>query len=120
RRVLDCGGCRPTLRPPPRGSWAGPDRETAMTGENGMTRPHYLAATGAGALALGLGPRGAVAQQVISDIKLPDSQLARAATQFLRDTESDFLFQHSTRVYFWGALAGQRKGLTFDPELLYT
>jgi hypothetical protein len=93
-----------------------------MTGEDGMTRRHYLAATGAGAgaLALGLGARGALAQQVISDIKLPDSQLARAATQFIRDTESDFLFQHSTRVYFWGALAGKRKGLTFDPELLYT
>ncbi|QDZ30520.1 HD domain-containing protein [Noviherbaspirillum sp. UKPF54] len=29
------------------------------------------------------------------------------------------LFQHSTRVYFWGALAGKRQGLTFDPELLY-
>src|SRR5689334_9118498 len=85
-----------------------------------MTRRHCLVATGAGALALGLGARGALAQQVISDIKLPDSQLARAATQFVRDTESDFLFQHSIRVYFWGALAGMRKGLTFDPELLYT
>jgi hypothetical protein len=85
-----------------------------MTGEDGMTRRHYLAATcaGAGALALGLGARGALAEQVISDIKLPDSQLARAATQFIRDTESDF--------YLWGALAGKRKGLTFDPELLYT
>jgi len=86
-----------------------------------MTRRHCLAAaTGAGAIALGLGARGALAQQVISDFKPPDSQLARAATQFIRDTESDFLFQHSTRVYFWGALAGKRKGLTFDPELLYT
>ena len=26
----------------------------------------------------------------------------------------------STRVYFWGALAGKRRGLTFDPELFYT
>jgi HD domain len=56
----------------------------------------------------------------ISGVKIPDSQLAREATQFIRDTESDLLFQHSTRVYFWGALAGKRKGLTFDPELLYT
>jgi hypothetical protein len=56
----------------------------------------------------------------ISGVKIPDSQLAREATQFIRETESDFLFQHSTRVYFWGALAGKRKGLTFDPELLYT
>ena len=41
----------------------------------------------------------------ISGVKIPDSQLAREATQFIRDTESDLLFQHSTRVYFWGALA---------------
>src|ERR1700750_726915 len=56
----------------------------------------------------------------ISGVKIPDSKLAREATQFIRDTESDFLFQHSTRVYFWGALAAERKGLTVDPELLYT
>jgi hypothetical protein len=47
----------------------------------------------------------------ISGVKIPDSQLAREATQFIRDTESDLLFQHSTRVYFWGALAGKRQGL---------
>jgi hypothetical protein len=35
----------------------------------------------------------------ISGVKIPDSQLAREATQFIRDTESDLLFQHSTRVY---------------------
>src|ERR1700690_3269960 len=56
----------------------------------------------------------------ISGVRVPDSKLAREATQFIRDTESNFLFQPSTRVYFWGALAGRRKGLTFDPELFYT
>jgi hypothetical protein len=56
----------------------------------------------------------------IADVRIPDSRLAREATQFIRDTESDFLFQHSTRVYLWAALAGQRRELTFDPELLYT
>jgi HD superfamily phosphodiesterase len=45
--------------------------------------------------------------------------MAREVTQLVRDTESDLLFHHSTRVYFWGALAGKRKGLVFDPELLY-
>jgi hypothetical protein len=29
------------------------------------------------------------------------------------------LFHHSARVYWWGALAGRRQGLAFDPELLY-
>lgn len=53
-------------------------------------------------------------------ISIPDSQLAREVTQFIRDTESELLFSHSTRVYFWGALMGRQKGLIFDPELLYT
>lgn len=56
----------------------------------------------------------------ISGVRIPDSKLARDAAQFIRDTASDFLFHHSTRVYFWGALAGKRRGLIFDPELFYT
>lgn len=52
-------------------------------------------------------------------VKIPDSKLARDAAQAIRDTETDLLFQHSMRVYYWAALAGKRKGLTFDPELLY-
>jgi len=55
----------------------------------------------------------------IAGLKIPDSSLAREITELIRDTESDLLFQHSRRVYFWGALMGQRKGLKFDPELLY-
>ncbi|VVQ18546.1 hypothetical protein PS914_06175 [Pseudomonas fluorescens] len=53
------------------------------------------------------------------DVSIPDSPLAREATQLIRDTESELLFSHSTRVYFWAALIGQRKGLVFNPELLY-
>jgi HD superfamily phosphodiesterase len=56
----------------------------------------------------------------ISGVSIPDSKMAREVTQLIRDTASDLLFYHSTRVYFWGALAGKRKGLMFDPELLYT
>jgi len=37
----------------------------------------------------------------------------------VRDTESPLLFNHSTRVYYFGSLAGKRQGLKFDPELLY-
>jgi len=55
----------------------------------------------------------------IAGLTLPDSVIAREATQLLRDTASDLLFQHSMRVYLWGALLADRKGLTFDPELLY-
>jgi hypothetical protein len=55
----------------------------------------------------------------IAGIKIPDSKMARDLTQFIRDTESELLFNHSTRVYLFGALTGERKALKFDPELLY-
>jgi hypothetical protein len=55
----------------------------------------------------------------IAGITMPDSQMARDLTQLIRDTESDLLFHHSTQVYLFGALTGQRKGLTYDPELVY-
>jgi HD superfamily phosphodiesterase len=60
-----------------------------------------------------------VTNKAIAGIQIPDSKLARAATELVRDTESDLLFHHSTRVYYFGALAGTRKKLKFDPELLY-
>jgi HD superfamily phosphodiesterase len=55
----------------------------------------------------------------IAGIQIPDSKLAKAATELVRDTESTLLFNHSTRVFYFGALAGERKKLKFDPELLY-
>lgn len=55
----------------------------------------------------------------IAGVRIPDSQLARDAARVTRDAEGDLLFQHSMRVYYWAALAGKRKGLTFDPDLLY-
>ncbi|MCJ2125605.1 HD domain-containing protein [Methylobacterium sp. J-077] len=55
----------------------------------------------------------------INDIAIPDSALARAVTELVRDTESPLLFHHSSRVYYFGALAGTRRSLTYDPELLY-
>jgi hypothetical protein len=55
----------------------------------------------------------------IAGVKIPDSKMARDLTQLIRDTESDLLFDHSARVYLFGALTGQRKGLKYDPELLY-
>ncbi|GMQ39834.1 MULTISPECIES: HD domain-containing protein [Enterobacter cloacae complex] len=55
----------------------------------------------------------------ITGISIPDTKMAREATEFIRDTESDLLFHHSSRVYYWGALAGQQRGLKVDQELLY-
>ena len=55
----------------------------------------------------------------IAGVSIPDSKLAREATELIRDTESPLLFHHSTRVYLFGALTGRRRDLKFDPELLY-
>jgi hypothetical protein len=55
----------------------------------------------------------------LEGIRIPDTRLAREITQFVRDTESGLLFHHSSRVYYWGALAEKRRGLKFDHELLY-
>jgi hypothetical protein len=56
---------------------------------------------------------------LISGVSVPDSKLANEITEFIRDTESTLLFNHSSRVYYFGALAGQRRGFKFDAELLY-
>jgi hypothetical protein len=55
----------------------------------------------------------------IEGISVPDSKLSREVTELVRDTESELLLHHSSRVYYFGALAGKRRGLAFDPELLY-
>src|SRR5437016_10601384 len=55
----------------------------------------------------------------LAGIKIPDSKLASEITELVRETETPLLFHHSSRVYYWGALTGKRRGLRFDPELLY-
>lgn len=55
----------------------------------------------------------------ISGVTIPDSKLARDATELVRDTATPLLFHHSSRVYYFGALAGKRRDMRFDPELLY-
>lgn len=55
----------------------------------------------------------------IAGISVPDSTLARAIRELVQDTASPLLFHHSSRVYYFGALAGRRRGLSFDEELLY-
>jgi HD superfamily phosphodiesterase len=55
----------------------------------------------------------------IEGVSIPDTKLAREVTELVRDTASPLLFNHSSRVYYFGALAGKHRGLTFDSELLY-
>jgi hypothetical protein len=55
----------------------------------------------------------------INGVTIPDSTLGRAITAYIRDNETELLFNHSSRVYLFGALAGKQHGLIFDAELLY-
>ncbi|MDX6646379.1 MAG: hypothetical protein QOK40_2106 [Miltoncostaeaceae bacterium] len=55
----------------------------------------------------------------IAGIGIPDSRLAEDVTQFVRDTAPRLLYDHSRRVFLWGALIGAERGLRFDAELLY-
>ncbi|TEA06663.1 HD domain-containing protein [Mycobacteroides salmoniphilum] len=55
----------------------------------------------------------------IAGVEIPDTPLAREITEYIRDTEDDLLYHHSRRVYLFGALQGQRRGVKPDLELLY-
>lgn len=55
----------------------------------------------------------------IAGVQIPDSALAREATELVRDTSSPLLFDHCRRVFLWGSLRGREEGLQYDPELLY-
>jgi len=55
----------------------------------------------------------------IDGVKVPDSALAREITELVREQVTPLLFHHSSRVFYFGALAGRERGLKFDPELLY-
>jgi hypothetical protein len=55
----------------------------------------------------------------IAGIVVPDTRLVREVTDFIRDAEDELLFNHSRRVFLFGALQGRRRGLEPDLELLY-
>ncbi|MFI6559276.1 HD domain-containing protein [Streptomyces sp. NPDC050534] len=55
----------------------------------------------------------------IAGIPIPDSALAREATELVREVAEPLLFDHSRRVFLFGSLRGREQGLRFDPELLY-
>jgi HD domain len=61
----------------------------------------------------------AVSAHHIAGIVIPDTPLVSEITEYIRDTEDELLFNHSRRVFLFGALQGHRRGLQPDPELLY-
>jgi hypothetical protein len=57
--------------------------------------------------------------ETIAGVTIPDTALVRDITGFVREREDDLLFDHSRRVFLFGALQGRRRGLEPDLELLY-
>lgn len=55
----------------------------------------------------------------IAGVHIPDTALAREATEHVRANASPVLFDHSRRVFLWGSLRAHEQGVSFDPELLY-
>lgn len=57
--------------------------------------------------------------ETIAGIRFPDTALVRDITDYVREHENDLLFHHSRRVFLFGALMGEQRGLAVDLELLY-
>ncbi|RZL11537.1 MAG: HD domain-containing protein, partial [Hymenobacter sp.] len=55
----------------------------------------------------------------VAGVRLPDSTLAQQATELLLDHGTEFLYNHSLRVFVYGMLNGERAKVSFDQELLY-
>src|SRR5690242_21561110 len=54
-----------------------------------------------------------------SALVIPDSLLAKEATDILREHSTDLLINHSIRVYLFAVEQGRQRKMRFDPELLY-
>ena len=55
----------------------------------------------------------------VAGVELPDSKLARDATDYVRELSSPVVFNHVLRTYVFGALLGRAMNLKFDGELFY-
>jgi hypothetical protein len=57
--------------------------------------------------------------EVIAGVEIPHTAAAVEATRAIRGTTSQLIFHHSRRVFLFGAIHAQARGLEPDPELLY-
>ena len=62
---------------------------------------------------------GSSNETAIAGIRIPDSAIAREATEFVREASTPLLCHHSRRVFLWASLQAERLGLEHDAELLY-
>ena len=57
--------------------------------------------------------------QTAAEVTVPDTKLAREASELVRASTTSLVYHHSRRVFWFGSLQGRNRGLSFDPELLY-
>jgi HD domain len=57
--------------------------------------------------------------ETIAGVQIPDSSLAKDATELIRDTTNELIFAHSRRVFLFGSLQARGLGIRPDDELLY-
>lgn len=57
--------------------------------------------------------------EMAQDLYIPHSKIINEVQQLVQDTASELLYQHSSRVYHWGALAAKQRKIDVDHELLY-
>ncbi|SEI57710.1 phosphohydrolase [Pseudomonas sp. NFR16] len=55
----------------------------------------------------------------VAGISIPDSAMARVATELMRDTQSDLLLESALRTFVFARLLGQSRQLSHDSDLLY-
>lgn len=57
--------------------------------------------------------------KTVAGITIPDSNLAKQATELLIEHGSEFLYNHSLRTFIFGSLSAGQKKIAYDHELLY-
>ncbi|MGM7671340.1 HD domain-containing protein [Microbacterium sp. A93] len=57
--------------------------------------------------------------EAVTGPPLGETRLMAYGWELVREASSDLIYDHSRRVYVFGALRGREQGLAYDPELLY-
>jgi hypothetical protein len=53
--------------------------------------------------------------QTAAGVTVPDTKLAREATELVRESTTDLVYHHSRRVYWFGSLQGPEPGTQLRP-----
>lgn len=84
-----------------------------------LRRADFLSAFVAMATAAPLAASADTQSKTVAGVKVPDTQLARAATAIASAAEPAAIFNHSLRTFLFAELLAAAQGLARDAELLY-